>query len=193
MSAIPKAILRRLDGLYLRMGREYQACAEPLGLTCAGCHLCCETFFRHHTWLEWAHLRMGLDRLEEGKRKAFEERAAEYVRLAGEALGRGEIPRIVCPLNEDGLCGLYAYRPMICRLHGVPTAMTRPDGRTQAFPGCDRAQALAEGKQGLPVLDRTGLYRLLAALEQDFAGSRLRSRPRPDLTVAEMVVSAPPF
>lgn len=193
MPGIPKAILRKLEGLYLRMGREYEAVAGPLGLTCRGCRVCCESFFRHHTWLEWAHLRMGLDRLEQGKRREFEGRAAAYLRLADGALGRGEMPRLLCPLNENGLCGLYEFRPMICRLHGVPTSTVRPDGRVQAFPGCDRAQDLAAGREGLPVLNRTELYRVLAALEQDFAGPRLRIRPRPDLTIAGMVASVPEF
>ena len=35
--------------------------------------------------------------------------------------------RVRCPLlNDRGLCDLYAYRPITCRLYGIPTAI---DGR----------------------------------------------------------------
>jgi hypothetical protein len=60
------------------------------------------------------------------------------------------------------------------------------------FPGCDRAQELAKGAEAA-MLDRTPLLTELATLEMDFVGrERMRSLPRVDLTLAEMILAGPP-
>jgi hypothetical protein len=108
----------------------------------------------------------------------------------------------MCPLNlgaeGEGRCGLYGHRMMICRLHGVPNQLIRPAsprnpaGAQAVFPGCDRAQELAKGVEA-PMLDRTPLLTELATLEMDFVGrERMRSLPRVDLTLAEMILAGPP-
>ena len=69
-------------------------------------------------------------------------------------LSQGERPIVMCPLNDDGLCSLYKHRMMICRLHGVPSSMTRPDGQKMEFPGCFRCQEIV-ADQDVDHLDRT--------------------------------------
>jgi len=110
------------------------------------------------------------------------------VRETHEALARGERPAVMCPVNDDGLCGMYEHRLMICRLHGVPHLLAGRDGLPQAYPGCHRFPA---GSAAAP-LDRTPLYRDLARIEMDLLGARLRSLPRVNLTLAEMMVQGPP-
>lgn len=189
MKRRPTGVFRRLEGLYARMQKAYEATAAGAGFTCAGCeNNCCTSYFQHHTYVEWAYLQKGLDALAEERRRDYMDRAREYVRLAREAMARGERPAVMCPLNDDGLCGLYAHRLMICRLHGVPHVLTGRMGEVRPFPGCHR---FPEGADARP-MDRTPLYRDLAALEMDFLGSRLRALPKVDLTLAEMMVQGFP-
>lgn len=186
-------VFRRLEALYARMQREYDAAARPLDFTCAGCpQNCCTSYFQHHTRVEWAFLWQGLDALPGPQREAFLDRARNCLDAARAALARGEVPAAMCPLNVEGRCGLYAHRLMICRLHGVAHALTPPGRPAQRFPGCWRATELAGDRPGLPRLDRTPLYLELAALERDFLGPRAGRLPRVDLTLAEMLVQGPP-
>lgn len=191
---LPAQAFRKLAVLYADMQSRYSEYAKVLGLTCEGCpQNCCTSFFQHHTRIEWAYLLQGLSEMPAERRAGYEERARRYVRDAAGALARGERPSIMCPLNDDGLCGVYAHRLMICRLHGVPNRLRYPDGRTMDFPGCFRSQELCAGQDSFPVLDRTDLYKRLLELEVQFVGPRqIRTLPRVDMTLAEMIVIGNP-
>jgi hypothetical protein len=191
---LPAQAYRKLASLYADMQSSYSAHAQALGLSCDGCpQNCCTSFFQHHTRIEWAYLLHGLGELPQGRRAVYEERARVYVRDATAALSRGERPAIMCPLNDDGRCGVYAHRLMICRLHGVPNRLRYPDGRSVDFPGCFRSQELCAEADSFPVLDRTALYTRLMELEVQFVGPRqIRALPRVDLTLAEMIVQGSP-
>lgn len=189
----PQKVFRKLGLLYKRMVDEYEVVSGKLGLTCADCDQnCCVSYFQHHTYVEWAYLWKGLKALPESQRDDFLRRAGEYVDQAGAMLAQGVRPNVMCPLNVDGLCGLYGHRLMICRLHGVPNVMVRPDGRSVSFPGCHRSQELSEGFDQPPTLDRTPLYRELVKLEMEFLGNKIRRLPKVDMTLAEMIVNGPP-
>lgn len=191
---LPAQAFRKLAVLYEDMQTEYSRYAGALGLTCDNCRQnCCTSYFQHHTRIEWAYLLHGLSLLPEGTRIAYERRAGEYVRDAREAMTRGERPHIMCPLNDDGRCGVYMHRLMICRLHGVPNRLRYPNGRTVEFPGCYRSQDLCAQSESFPVLDRTALYTRLLELEMQFVGpKKIRTLPRVDLTLAEMIVLGAP-
>jgi len=189
-------VLRRLHDLYERMDQAYAASAGAIGLSCAGCKdSCCETMFRHHTHVEWTDLSQGLAELPEARRQEVRENAETWLRIHQGALP-GTSPRVPCPLSlereGDLVCGLYNHRPMVCRLHGVPNVLIRPDGGRAAFPGCERAQNLAKTCEPA-LLDRTPLLTELARLEMDLLGrSRAGRAPRVDLTIAEMILMGPP-
>jgi Fe-S-cluster containining protein len=187
------AVFRKLQALYARMDAAYDEAAEAMGLTCDGCaDNCCTSFFQHHTYVEWAYLWQGLRKLPEAKRDEFLDRARRNVEDAQAQLARGRRPAIMCPLNEDGLCGLYEHRMMICRLHGVPNTMRAPRGGEKTFPGCHRAQELAAAMEAAPVVDRTPLYQELARLEMALLGRRAGKLPRVDHTLAQLMVMGPP-
>ncbi|ADU63837.1 MAG: hypothetical protein KUA35_14830 [Pseudodesulfovibrio sp.] len=197
----PKGAFRKLAAIYSAMVDRYGETAGSIGLTCDGCpDNCCLSFFQHHTHVEWAYLWEGLAALPPERLEEIRIRARDYVEQAQNALSRGLRPRIMCPLNladqKQGICGLYDHRLMICRMHGVPNELVRPDGRRVVFPGCQRCQGLTEGLKAeggkIPVVDRTPLYRELAALEMQFVGNALRSLPKVDHTIAEMIVLGPP-
>ncbi|WP_462324523.1 hypothetical protein [Desulfoplanes sp.] len=187
-------VFRKLAVLYKDMEAAYQDVAHEIGLSCVDCEdNCCTSYFMHHTYVEWAYLWKGMKTLTEDDRTLFLENAKQYVAQANRDLARGKRPHIMCPLNKDGLCGLYSHRLMICRMHGVPNSLTNPNGSTRAFPGCFKSQAILKEMQHPPVLDRTRLYFRLVQLEQAFLGpKRIRSLPRVNMTLAEMLEQGPP-
>jgi hypothetical protein len=183
----------RLADLYQRMGESYDLVAGELAFTCQGCpDNCCDSFFLHHTLIEWAYLWQGLLELPEEALQKTRARADSYLTEAAASMARGERPQVMCPLNDDGLCSLYQHRLMICRMHGVPAKISRPDGRVLQFPGCFRCQELTDGLPRVPEVDRTRLYQELVALEQELVTATRTARTRIKMTIAEMIISGPP-
>lgn len=181
--------LVKLARLYAEMDAAYEAAAAAVGLSCAGCaENCCVSYFQHHTHVEWLYLRRGLAELPADRRETYLARARDYLAAAEECLSRGEVPRLMCPVNDDGLCGMHGHRLMICRLHGVPNVLIGRGG-IQEFPGCGPCQRLTGTRSGAPVMDRTPLLRRLAALEMDLWGNRPGRPPKVDLTLAAMLVT----
>ena len=130
-----RALLEELDAWFA-------ACLdriEPGLIRCgAGCSACCRGLF-DITLLDARLLQEGFRRLPEGVRGAVLSRARpRLVELAERWPGFGppyllnnlpdeewtEMPEddeTPCPLlGDDGLCLVYAWRPMTCRLHGLP-------------------------------------------------------------------------
>lgn len=185
----------KLAKLYKNMADAYANTAAEAGLSCAGCKdNCCYSYFQHHTYIEWAYLWKGLNSLSEEKRNYFIQRAKDVVAQYDEALAKKERPHVMCPLNEDGLCGLYDYRLMICRMHGTKNLMILPNGEQRYFQGCYRFREKVEGMEDflIPMLNRTPFYQELAQLEMKYAGAALKTAPRVNLTLAEMIVQGPP-
>lgn len=183
----------KVAALYARMEKAYDIVATQLGFSCAGCaDNCCDSYFLHHTYLEWAYMWEGLNALPEARRKQILERAAEYAATAERALARGERPVAMCPLNEAGRCSLYGHRLMICRLHGVPSSLTLPDDRRKTFPGCPRCQELTRGRSAVPTVERTSLLRDLALLEQELLGESRGELPRVKKTIADLILLGSP-
>ncbi|MDY6950825.1 MAG: hypothetical protein SWE60_04885 [Thermodesulfobacteriota bacterium] len=186
-------LFRRLSRLYSEMEEAYNRTAKAIGLTCEGCpDNCCTSYFQHHTYIEWAYLWEGIISCPDEMKRKILAGAGEYVRESQMLLAQGVRPRIMCPLNDRGLCQLYKYRLMICRMHGVPNSFVMPDGERIAFPGCSRCQVLYFDVKQVPVLDRTSFYKELASLEMAFMGGKIRALPKVDLTLAEMLVHGPP-
>lgn len=184
---------KKIADLYERMEAAYDEVAGALGFSCSGCpDNCCDSFFQHHTYLEWLYLWEGLSQLPEERLAAIEKLAQQYILESERALAQGERPQILCPLNEEGLCSLYKHRLMICRMHGVPSIMTRPDGKKLEFPGCFRCQELVDDRKDAPAVDRTELYKELALLEAELLGPRRQALPRVKMTIAEMIVKGTP-
>ncbi|MEW6429427.1 MAG: hypothetical protein AB1568_15490 [Thermodesulfobacteriota bacterium] len=190
-AALPIPLAERLADLYRRMEEAYERVAATIDFSCSMCpDNCCDSYFQHHTYVEWAYLWNGLAELPQATLVRLVERAADHVDGCERSLAAGERPRQMCPLNDAGLCGLYRHRLMICRMHGIPSAMTRPDGRRLEFPGCFLCQQRAGAAAG--VLDRTDFYRELVALEGQFLATRRMTLPRLRLTIAEMIVRGAP-
>ncbi|TIH17346.1 hypothetical protein D0S45_06725 [Marinifilum sp. JC120] len=188
-----QAVFRKLDALYGRMASVYADTSAKIGLSCEGCEEnCCTSYFQHHTYVEWTYLWQGLNKLPEDKRNEYIRRSEDYVHNTKAMLDNGMRPKIMCPLNDDGLCGVYKHRLMICRMHGVVNTLRQPNGRQLSFPGCFKCQELTKDMDNVPVVDRTPLYKELVGLEMGLLGNKIRTLPKVDLTLAEMIVMGPP-
>jgi hypothetical protein len=88
----------------------------PEAFACrAGCDQCCQRFAVFE--VEAAPIRQALAELEASD-PAMRERIRE----------QGRDPHAsACALLVDGLCSVYAERPLICRSHGLPIAAPDPD------------------------------------------------------------------
>jgi hypothetical protein len=191
------SLSEQLKILYQDMEQAYDLVAKPLGHGCDGCpDNCCDSYFVHHTYIEWAYLLQGLNSLADDRRRALLARAEDYELEAQKIIADGRRPKIMCPVNEDGRCMLYPYRLMVCRTHGVPASMTRPDGKRLVFPGCFRCQELivekAIAEADVPLMERTLLLRRLVMLEQRFLQGKRHLAPKVKRTIASMLVSGPP-
>lgn len=190
-------ILRRLIRVYQQMETEYDKVAVQLEFSCTGCpDNCCDSYFEHHTYVEWSYLWQGFIKLPVDKQKEIQKRAEEYQKACTNAFARDQRPQMMCPLNEEGLCILYPYRLMVCRTHGVPASMTRPDGRRLEFPGCFRCQELVKKRildeKAVPRMERTPLLRQLALIENDLFDGKRHLYPKVKFTIAQMLLQGPP-
>ncbi len=187
---------QELEDIYTELQREYERVAGELQFSCSGCSdNCCDSYFLHHTYAEWAYLWEGVRGLEQKKQEALIDRAKAYLVACEKAEQKGERPQVMCPINNDGLCELYKHRLLVCRTHGVPAKMTRPDGQSMQFPGCFRCQDIVEEKGLKNVLipvERTPLLRRLAMLENNLLYMKRHLHPKVKLTIAEMLVKGPP-
>jgi hypothetical protein len=88
----------------------------PEGFACrAGCDQCCQRFAVFE--VEAAPIRRALAELEL-RDPALRERIREQGR---------DLQSSACALLVDGLCSVYAERPLICRSHGLPIAVPDPE------------------------------------------------------------------
>lgn len=179
--------LDKLAGVFHMMDKAYDDVASQYGFQCRGCEdNCCYSRFYHHTLLEYAYLHQGLDALDDVRKTTILQRAGQVVAINRREDESGIPENAICPLNEDGMCQLYAYRPMVCRLHGMAHELRKPDQDPVRSPGCGLFTEQTGHMDYIP-FDRTPLYMALAHLERDF---RLHTKITDRLkhTIAEMLL-----
>jgi Fe-S-cluster containining protein len=184
-------LLDRLQALFSEMERAFAAVADQYGFVCNGCSdNCCLTRFFHHTLGEYLYLVEGMRTLPADDRQMVRKRARAVNAKMAEVDRRGERLRMMCPLNRDDRCMLYPFRPMICRLHGIPHELHPHGGGTVRHPGCDDflAQCQASGTSDYIPFDRTPFYRQMAMLEKEL---RLKTgyKDKIKLSIAQMLVT----
>ncbi len=137
-----KAILEHYGALLSAVDHWFERCLShaPDRIKCVqGCSECCRGLF-DITLLDAWYLKSGIDQLADiNRRKAMKraERRLNMLRKEWPELDRPYIlntrpeddweklmpddDEIPCPLlSESGECLVYEYRPMTCRLHGIP-------------------------------------------------------------------------
>lgn len=191
-------LTERLRKIYQAMAEEYDEVARRLAFSCKECpDNCCDSYFLHYTYIEWVYLWQGMRQLPLQRQQEIVDRARRVVRQYADELAQERRPVVMCPLNEDGLCVLYPFRLLVCRTHGVPAVMTRPDGRRLTFPGCFRCQEIVHGRRteagAIPMVERTPLLRQLAMLENELLHTFRDRCPKIRMTIAEMLAKGPPM
>jgi len=155
-----------LNALYAKMDLAYAEVADAYGFHCSGCtDNCCLTRFFHHTLIEFLYLRKGFAGLDEKSQEEIRCRAIDVNEQVRQADNSGRVSRVMCPLNRKGLCLLYKYRPMICRLHGIPHEFRHPVRGRMSGPGCHEFEAKC-GRQQYIEFNRTPFYQQMALLER---------------------------
>ena len=178
----------QLQALYADMDRAYTAAARYYGFDCRGCSdNCCLTRFCHHTVLEYSYVATGWRGLTGEQRATALAKAAAIEGQAPVAAPGGESGRFMCPLNVDNRCSLYAFRPMICRLHGIPHELHTPGRPKHYGPGCEMFNRHC-GQKAYTRFDRTPFYIRLASLEKEVRAT-LAISGKFKMTVARMINS----
>lgn len=181
------SFIERLKRVYAAMDAAYGQAAAAYGFVCDGCEEnCCRTRFHHHTLLEYLGLRQGFNQLPDERKAQIRENASAVVEQRIRDLAAGTDAKPMCPLNEAGRCALYARRPMICRLHGIPHELHPPGRAPQLGPGCAEFHRRC-GRAVYHPFDRTPLYSELAHLESEFQQILGRHR-KIRMTIAEMLL-----
>jgi hypothetical protein len=178
--------LDRLRRVFAAMDRAFERAAVFYGFSCNGCEdNCCRSVFFHHTYLEYGFLRSGFGLLPPPIQAQVRTRVRHACGRQSEEDNPGGALHEMCPLNCDGLCILYAYRPMICRLHGLPHELRKPGQPVSYGPGCPTFDHKCANKTYLP-FDRTSFYQEVAQIEQEFR-LHLGTNQKIRMTVAEMI------
>lgn len=183
----PELWLAPLERAFATMDDAYDAVAGAYGFHCTGCaDNCCFTRFHHHTLLEYLYLKKGLETLDSETYNDAMEKAANVVSRTRTAEEKGETPRFLCPVNRDGLCLIYRFRPMICRLHGMAHELRKPGHNPVKSEGCGLFTETTKAMDYIP-FDRTPFYMEMALLERNLreaTGVTARLRH----TIAEMML-----
>ncbi len=180
-----EALIPRLAELYQNIDSTYEAVVDEVGFSCGGCDgvLCCTVDLSLHTLIEMLYLRRGLNSLGTSRQQTILQRCRQMVQDKQEDPRGTAYRSAVCALNFEGLCSLYEFRPMICRLAGVPHLIARPDATTVESGGCVRYENEILPQYPGTRIDRTQFYRDMAAIEMEIVrhrGSRTEAR-----TIAE--------
>lgn len=172
------------------MDMAWSEVAGQYGFVCNGCDdNCCKSLFFHHTHIETAYLIIGFNTLSTRVKAVVLERAEQYCDRLLLFSNAGRTLDIMCPLNENNQCLIYEYRPMICRLHGLPHELQHPGSTLKKKPGCSAGMAQFGSHTYVP-FDRTRFYAQMAAIESAYRKST-RQEGRIKLTIAQMLTLGP--
>ncbi len=157
--------IEELKNIFFQMEAGYDFVAEQYGFNCTGCEdNCCLTRFYHHTLLEHIYIEQGFNTLDKDLREEVIAKAEDVITKTESADLKGQPVRFMCPLNFDGKCILYDYRPMVCRLHGLAHELVKPGQPPVRSVGCELFTKQTENIEYIK-FDRTPHYIELAKLE----------------------------
>ena len=170
------------------MDQKYREAADYYGFNCTGCEdNCCRTRFHHYTLVEYIYIKEGFHGLENKKQDEAKQRSLAICRKTDEAHENETPLKEMCPVNFGNLCVLYPYRPMICRLHGIPHQLQRPGQGILNSPGCGTFSLRCHEKKRFK-FDRTPFYMQMAALEKEMKQA-VGMTQKIKMTVAQMIAT----
>ncbi|NOY39082.1 MAG: hypothetical protein GXO95_02270 [Nitrospirae bacterium] len=177
----------KLFKIYGDIDRVCRDSADYYGFSCDGCNdNCCKTVFYHYTVVESFALLEGFDKLPAEIRDESMKKGRDYLGDLDKHRGKEEGLEMMCPLNYNGLCRIYEYRPLICRIHGFPGGLDHPVKGAQSFTGCGIFNKTFQ-KEWTHLIDRTPFYTRIASLEGQIR-REMDYRMRFRKTIAEMLI-----
>ena len=177
---------KTLKTLYTEMDMAWNNIAKGYDFLCNGCEEnCCYSLFYHHTYIEKAYLIHGFKMLDKEKKKNVLDVADNFIKNTFMPNFKINTKKTICPINENGRCLLYQYRPMICRLHGLPHELARPGSKPIINPGCNAG--LFDDKPYIQ-FSRTLFYQQMAQIEIQFRQD-FNKTSKIKQTIAQMLIS----
>lgn len=169
MTDIPK-YFTPLVRLYHEIDNAWNQVARKYGFQCNGCEdNCCLSLFFHHTHAEASFLQFGFQALPFQDREHIFSLSRDYCRRTFSKTAENHYPpaskKIPCPLLNMDRCRLYEFRPMICRMHGLPHELHKPGFDVIKGLGCDAGKF--NDRTYIP-FDRTPFYKQMAGIEMNF-------------------------
>jgi Fe-S-cluster containining protein len=178
-------LFKSLATLYDTMDTAWNKVAAAYHFQCNGCaDNCCKSLFFHHTYIERDYLRHGIKTLAQDSRHIILDKAERYCKKTFHPAGETKSLKIYCPANDNHCCLLYAYRPMICRLHGLPHELSRPGLKPIISKGC--AAGLFDNQPYIR-FDRTPFYQQMAQIEMTYRQT-VNKTDKVKQTVAQMLL-----
>ncbi len=180
----------RLKELYNEMDVVYKEASFQAGFNCEGCDgtKCCTVDLIVHTFSEMLYMRRGVRALDEPTKLEIEHRSLQIVELKRLDSSGDPYRNSVCAANFDGRCAIYEYRPMICRLAGIPHFIDNPNKNRISGTGCPRFETDIRPNRPELRIDRTPFYRRMADLELEMIYMRGERTKR--LTISEILSSS---
>ena len=182
-------LVDKADAAFQRMEREQESCIKCERHCSDCCHAVFGLFLIEAAYLKQQFDQLGKDEIK-GALLRCNETERDLRRLEKMLQAHEEDPnmqaytmareRVLCPLldeNED--CILYIYRPITCRVYGIPTKI---QGKARV---CGKAEFRAG--ENYPVFDLDGIYRDLYIL----SGELLNGLEKGDPHKASLLISVP--
>ncbi|TYT73846.1 YkgJ family cysteine cluster protein [Desulfobotulus mexicanus] len=162
--ALVKRVDERLEEIRMQAG-SHMVCSK-------GCDACC----RHISVFAVEAFAMAKAMAALGE----DEKAS--IRMRAEKAG----PEDPCPLLNDGLCGLYEARPIICRTHGYPLLIQEEE---EAFLDCCPLNFSGGLEKALPMsIALEPLNRMLVAVQGMFVKESGMEGVPERMTIAEVLL-----
>jgi Fe-S-cluster containining protein len=169
-----KTLITQADELFARVQKDHPEC-----VTCKiKCADCCHALF-DLTLIEAVYINHQVNKIIKGKEKIKliekanrADRKTHMVKkqaVKNKKAGKNETEilmeiaaeRVRCPLlNDNDMCDLYDYRPITCRLYGIPTSI---GGRSHT---CGKS-GFVEGKP-YPAVNLDAIQKMLYDISHEF-------------------------
>ncbi|MBW1698512.1 MAG: YkgJ family cysteine cluster protein [Deltaproteobacteria bacterium] len=179
-----EAIVRKAENAFERIRLDY-----PQSVKCRiGCSDCCRALF-DISLIEAIYINYHFKKTIKGSKRdeliekanIADRRVYKIKRNAYRAASRGASEddilsaiaqqRVRCPLlNDDEKCDLYEYRPITCRIYGVPTAI-RGKGHTCGLSGFSAGEAYPTINMDILYHE---LYKLSLEMIKDIGSSHVK-------------------
>lgn len=108
-------VLKKKLDVYFKDQKPFLKCK-------AGCDICCKSCYYPVSELEYEYVRIGINKIfnQDEKQKIYE-KAVKIIKARREFAKTNNIMDFYyeCPLIVGGACGIYPYRALLCRSHGL--------------------------------------------------------------------------